>query len=106
MKFSIVSGLKFRQLFQRVQRIQLFHPFQRIGERVRAWSARRKAIQPFTAPSYLHFPLPYTASIHRDVTPNGVRVYCLCGECGSRLSASATLCEDCAQKRSRPARPY
>ncbi|HMA24431.1 MAG TPA: hypothetical protein VKP00_10565 [Gemmatimonadaceae bacterium] len=43
--------------------------------------------------------------IHRDVTPNGVRVYSLCATCGARLHASATLCEECAQKRSRPARP-
>ena len=33
----------------------------------------------------------------RDVTPNGVRVYSLCGGCGARLECSATLCEECAQ---------
>jgi predicted amidophosphoribosyltransferase len=41
------------------------------------------------------------AAIHREVTPSGVRVYSLCGSCGARLEASATLCEDCAQRRSR-----
>ena len=35
--------------------------------------------------------------ILRDVTPNGVRVYSLCGGCGARLECSATLCEECAQ---------
>jgi hypothetical protein len=91
MKFTL-SGQYIRQLFHR------------LGTRMRAWRAGRTA--PFVAPTYLHFPVPYAASIHRDVTPNGVRVYSLCGECGSRMNASATLCEECAQKRSRPARPY
>ncbi|HEY4217360.1 MAG TPA: hypothetical protein VGM67_09485 [Gemmatimonadaceae bacterium] len=43
-------------------------------------------------------------AIHRDVTPHGVRVYSLCGCCGARMNASATLCEGCAQKK-RPAQP-
>jgi hypothetical protein len=45
-------------------------------------------------------------TIHRDVSPNGVRVYSLCGSCGARLQASATLCEECAQGRSRSAPPF
>ena len=93
MKVSTFSGQNLRQLFIR------------IGARYRAWRERRVA-RPFITPLYLHFPPALTASIHRDVTPNGVRVYSLCGDCGSRLNASATLCEECAQKRSRPARPY
>jgi len=49
----------------------------------------------------------HMATIHREVTPNGVRVFSLCGCCGASLQASATLCEECAQKRSKPpARPY
>jgi hypothetical protein len=48
----------------------------------------------------------YAAPIHREVTANGVRVFSLCGSCGARLNASATLCEECAQKRSGQARPY
>jgi len=40
-------------------------------------------------------------TIHRDVSRNGVRVFSLCGSCGARLEASATLCEECAQRRSR-----
>jgi hypothetical protein len=79
--------------------------FTRLSARVREWRARRAA-HPFVTPLYLHFPPAYNASIHRDVTPNGVRVYSLCSDCGSRLNASATLCDECAQKRSRPARPY
>jgi ribosomal protein L40E len=46
------------------------------------------------------------ASIRREVTPNGVRVFSLCGSCGATLHSSATLCDECAQKRSRPARPF
>lgn len=55
--------------------------------------------------AFFHIPT-CAAPIHRDVTPNGVRVYSLCGDCGTQLQASATLCDECAQKRSRPARPY
>jgi len=40
--------------------------------------------------------------ILREVTPNGVRVYSLCGQCGAQLSASATLCDACARSRSLP----
>ena len=36
-------------------------------------------------------------SIYRDVSATGVRVYSLCGSCGTRLECSATLCEECAQ---------
>lgn len=46
------------------------------------------------------------ASIHREVTPHGVRVFSLCNSCGTTLQASATLCDECAQKRSKQARPY
>jgi hypothetical protein len=49
---------------------------------------------------------PQLHQLHRDVTPHGVRFYSLCGDCGARLNASATLCDECAQKRSRSARPY
>jgi hypothetical protein len=38
-------------------------------------------------------------SIARDVTSQGVRFYSLCGTCGDRMESSATLCEDCARKR-------
>lgn len=44
---------------------------------------------------------PQAITIHRDVTRHGVRVFSLCGSCGARLEASATLCEECAQGRSR-----
>ena len=48
----------------------------------------------------------YLAPIYREVTRDSVRVFSLCGSCGARLAASATLCEECAQKQSRPARPF
>jgi hypothetical protein len=38
-------------------------------------------------------------SIARDVSSLGVRFFSLCGTCGERLESSATLCEDCARKR-------
>jgi hypothetical protein len=71
--------------------------------RIRAWRSRRGATQPVVSPTFINF-VSYASSIYRDVTPHGVRVFSLCGCCGSRLNASATLCEECAQKR-RPARP-
>lgn len=60
--------------------------------RFRAWHMRMMGNA--TGPSLLH---SFGPSIHRDVTPNGVRVYSLCGGCGARLECSATLCEECAQ---------
>lgn len=39
--------------------------------------------------------------IHREVSRSGVRYFSLCASCGMRLEASATLCEECAQRRSR-----
>jgi hypothetical protein len=74
--------------------------------RFRAWKAERKPQTPFVTPLFPHTGAPYSSGIHREVTSNGVRVYSLCSDCGSQLNASATLCEECAQKRSRPARPY
>jgi hypothetical protein len=77
----------------------------RIAARFRAWKERRRPSVPVSSAEFFHIPA-YVAPIHRDVTPNGVRVYSLCGDCGTQLQASATLCDECAQKRSRPARPY
>ena len=42
-----------------------------------------------------------SVGIHRGVTRSGVRYFSLCASCGMRLEASATLCEECAQRRSR-----
>ena len=63
-----------------------------IVARFRAWRMKRKGL--VDGSSLL---LSFGPSIHRDVTPNGVRVYSLCGGCGARLECSATLCEECAQ---------
>ena len=63
-----------------------------IVARFRAWRMKRKGL--VDGSSLL---LSFGASIYRDVTPNGVRVYSLCGGCGARLECSATLCEECAQ---------
>ncbi|HZI42928.1 MAG TPA: hypothetical protein VFD67_14515 [Gemmatimonadaceae bacterium] len=76
--------------------MQLFRQF---IARVQAWRAARRAIR-ISVTDVLPLMALQTA-IHREVTSSGVRVYSLCGSCGARLEASATLCEDCAQRRSR-----
>jgi hypothetical protein len=78
--------------------------FRRIITRVKAWINDRRS-RPVITPLSLGL-TTFSTAIHRDVTATGVRVYSLCCSCGIRLEASATLCEECAQKRSRPARPY
>ena len=51
------------------------------------------------------FEIPASPAIFREVSSNGVRVFSLCGSCGARLEASATLCEACARRRS-PSSPF
>jgi len=78
--------------------------FRRLLARFRAWKAERS---PRSAFGLTPFNFGHTVSIYREVTPHGVRVFSLCGNCGTTLQASATLCEECAQKRSKPrARPH
>lgn len=73
--------------------------------RVRAWRLWRALRRPLTSRNTSPFVLvPSARPILRDVTPNGVRVYSLCGSCGATLNASATLCDACA--RSRPRQPH
>lgn len=81
--------------------MQVLHAIRQLFARFAAWRAERRA------PSVTALPLivpPLT--LHRDVTPTGIRVYSICGSCGARLDASATLCEECAQRRSRSAPPF
>lgn len=78
--------------------------FRQVIARIKAWHKRRQQL-PFLIPLHVHL-ASYSPAIHRDVSPNGVRVYSLCACCGARLEASATLCDDCAQKRSGQTRPY
>ncbi len=73
-------------------------------ERVEALQKRLFPHRPTITPLFFNFS-PHMASIHREVTPHGVRVYSLCAGCGAMLEMSATLCEDCAQKRSGQTRP-
>ena len=69
----------------------------RVWTRFQAWRAARRApVQPVVVPDFA----AYLPKIARDVTPNGVRFYSLCGTCGDRMASSATLCDDCARKRS------
>jgi hypothetical protein len=67
--------------------------------RIQAWRAARRALR--ISPTDVLSLMALQSAIHRDVTSSGVRVYSHCGSCGARLEASATLCEDCAQRRSR-----
>lgn len=61
--------------------------------RFRAWRQKRQHSIVFDDSLLLNF----GPAIYRDVTPAGVRVYSLCGGCGTRLECSATLCEECAR---------
>ena len=61
-----------------------------------AWEAMGLAAPAREAPYLVLVARP----LLREVTPNGVRVYSLCGSCGAVLAASATLCDGCARKRS------
>jgi len=66
--------------------------------RVRGWRLWRALRRPARVPVLVLDPM---APIFRDVSPHGVRVYSLCGTCGTQLERSATLCEECAQSRIR-----
>lgn len=61
--------------------------------RFRAWRRQRRERVVFDESLLLTF----GPAIHREVSSGGVRVYSLCGGCGTRLECSATLCEECAQ---------
>jgi hypothetical protein len=61
-----------------------------------AWRASRKAPRPPVVVPDFSSGLP---SISRDVSSHGVRFFSLCGTCGERMESSATLCDDCARKR-------
>jgi ribosomal protein L40E len=73
--------------------------------RVWAWTGWRRFGRARATPHIA--PLPFLVTMERpilrEVTSQGVRVYSLCGSCGAQLAASATLCESCAQRRSRSA---
>jgi hypothetical protein len=75
----------------------------RLLARVKAWTFARRAKTSAITPQLIEL-ATYTPALHRDVTSNGVRFYSVCGCCGARMNASATLCDGCAQKK-RPARP-
>lgn len=79
--------------------MQLFRQF---IARMQAWRASRRTLR-MKATDVLPL-IAFQSAIHRDVTSSGVRVYSLCGSCGARLEASATLCEECASRRSRMGR--
>jgi ribosomal protein L40E len=72
--------------------------FRRLIARVQAWRTSRRTLR--MKPNDVLPLIAFHAAIHREVTSSGVRVYSLCGTCGARLEASATLCEECASRRS------
>jgi len=75
--------------------------FRRLLARLFPGRFDRRRQRDSVVPLLLNPTAPQPLTIHRDVSRNGVRVYSLCGTCGARLEASATLCEECAQRRSR-----
>lgn len=81
--------------------MQVLLSIRQLIARFAAWRAERRAPRATTVPLVIP-----PIAIHRDVSPSGIRVYSICGSCGARLDASATLCEECAQGRSRSAPPF
>lgn len=79
-----------RALHELINRIRAWRPWKALG--------RPEAVPVAARPILLVQERP----ILREVTPFGVRVYSLCGQCGAQLNASATLCESCARSRSLP----
>jgi hypothetical protein len=68
----------------------------RVWNRWLAWRASRTApVNPVIVPDFT----AYLPNLSRDVSSHGVRFYSLCGTCGERMESSATLCGDCARKR-------
>ena len=78
--------------------------FRRLFARLRSLYFDHRAASP--RQPELPLVVTYLAPIYREVSRNGVRVFSLCSCCGARLQASATLCEECAQKQAGPARPF
>jgi hypothetical protein len=72
--------------------------------RIRAWKLKKFSPRHVIPVGSFDFAISM-ASIRREVTPHGVRVFSLCGGCGIAMQSSATLCEECAAKR-KPARPF
>lgn len=68
----------------------------RLWNRLKAWrSSHRTPAVTVVIPDFT----ASIPSISRDVSSRGVRFYSLCGTCGDRMESSATLCDDCARKR-------
>ena len=68
----------------------------RVWNRLVMWRESRKApVVEIAVPDFTSS-IP---NISRDVSSHGVRFYSLCGTCGDRMQSSATLCDDCARKR-------
>jgi hypothetical protein len=68
----------------------------RVWDRLVAWR-RSRTVAP-VKPVSVDF-LAGLPSLSRDVSSGGVRFFSLCGTCGERMEISATLCDDCARKR-------
>jgi hypothetical protein len=67
-----------------------------LWNRLMAWRASRGAKPaPVAVPDFV----AYVPNISRDVSSRGVRFFSLCGTCGERMESSATLCGECARKR-------
>ena len=85
-------------LSAQTESMKYLHRVHQLWQRLIDWRRRRPA-----APAPAAF-VPDFAKIEptlaRDVSLSGVRFFSLCAACGCRLESSATLCEDCAHRRS------
>jgi hypothetical protein len=77
-----------------MERLRRF--FLQLRDRLNAWRDKRRLT---TAAILLPDFIANEPTLSREVSRSGVRFYSICGSCGARLAVSATLCEECAQKR-------
>ena len=88
---------------QRNRSERAMRALQELINRIRAWRPWKALGRPsVTPPAARPLIIADVRPILREVTPHGVRVYSLCGQCGAQLNASATLCDACARSRSLP----
>jgi hypothetical protein len=78
--------------------MKYLHSLRRLWLRLLDW--RRWGQAPTPAP-FVPDIVAIEPTLARDVSRSGVRFFALCAACGCRLQSSATLCEDCAHRRSR-----
>jgi hypothetical protein len=71
-----------------------------VSSAVQGLTVKRRAPQRPITPMSFNF--SHMASIHREVTPHGVRVYSLCGSCGAMLNAAPRFAKSAQKRKGRP----